>query len=109
MVQDIRSFLRDLRGCLKHIFFEKKATFSMKNCNCSMFFRIVECDKSQETIYKCQKDILTINVQVIRVFLGPERLLKTQTFEKKMHFSSEQMYLPHIFSNCGVSQTSGND
>ena len=45
-------------------------------------FRIVEFDKPQKTIQRSQKDILTINVKVINVFLGPKRLLKTQLLEK---------------------------
>ena len=51
-----------------------------------MFFQIVECTKPREAFYKSKKDISTINVQVIRVFLRPERLLKTQIFEKNHSF-----------------------
>ena len=60
----------------------KKSIFSVKKCICPIFVRIVECGKPQETIYKSQKDILTIKVEVIRSFLGPKSLLKTQLFEK---------------------------
>ena len=88
--------------------FGKKVTFPVNKCVCPIFSQIFGCDKPQERIYKSQKDISTINVQVTRAFLGPERLLKTQIFEKKQ-FSSEQMYLPHTFSNFHLWQTSGND
>ena len=78
-VDVIRSFLGPKR-LIKTQFFEKKGSFPVNKCICTIFFRIVECDKPQETYYKSQKDFLTSNVQVIGVFLGPERLLKTQIF-----------------------------
>ena len=97
MVQVIRSFLWDLRRWLKQIFFWKRANFSVKKCICPILFRIFEFDKPQKTIHKSQKDILTIIVKVIKVFLGPERLLKTQTFEKKCTFPVNKCICP-IFS-----------
>ena len=52
-----------------HIFW-KKAIFSVKKCICPIFFRIVGCGKPQETIFKSQKVILTINVEVMWSFFG---------------------------------------
>ena len=51
----------------KH-FFGKKAIFSVRKCICPVCFRIVECKKPQETVYKIQKVLLTISVEVIRFF-----------------------------------------
>ena len=48
--------------------FWKKAIFSVKKCICPMFSQIVEFDKHQKTIHKSQKDILTINVEVLKFF-----------------------------------------
>ena len=69
----------------------------MEKCICPICSEIIECDKPQETIYKSQKDFLTSNVQVIRVFLGPERLLKTQILKKNGSFPVNKCICP-IFS-----------
>ena len=61
-----------------------------------MFFRIAECDKFQETMYKSQKDTLIIDVELIISFLRPRRLLKTQVFEKNAILPMEK-YLRHSF------------
>ena len=51
------------------------------------FYRIINCNKTQETIYKGPQAILTITVEFIRnFFIGPKRLLKTQIIEKKAIF-----------------------
>ena len=52
---------------LKTLIFWKKAISSVKRCTCPIVFRIVECDKPQETIYNGQKDFLTKTVEVIRL------------------------------------------
>ena len=49
----------------------------------STFCRIIECDKTQRTIYRGPQVILIIIVELIGiVFLGPKWLLKTQFFGK---------------------------
>ena len=65
-----------------HIFW-KKSTFSVKKCICPIFVRIVECGKPQETIYKSQKDILTINVEVKRPFFRTLDVVDNTNFGKK--------------------------
>ena len=59
-----------------------------------MFSQFVEFNKPQKTIHKSQKDILTINVEELRFFLGPRRLLKTQIFEKKGSFLVNKCICP---------------
>ena len=86
MVQVMRLFLWEPKRLFKTHIFWKKAIFSVKKRICPIFFRIVEIDKPQKTIQKSQKDILTFNVEVIRSFWGPKRLLKTQNFWKKGSF-----------------------
>ena len=95
-VEVIWSFLGPKR-LLKTQIFEKKNSFPVNKCICPIFSQIVECDKPQETIYKSQKDILTSNLQVKRVVLGPERLLKTQNLEKKCSFPVNKCICP-LFS-----------
>ena len=95
-VQVIRIFLGPER-LLKTQIFLKKGSFPVNKCIWPIFSQIVECDKPQETVYKSQKVILTSNVQVIRVLLGPERSLKTQIFEKKGNFPVNKCICP-IFS-----------
>ena len=77
--------------------FLKKGSFPENKCICPIFSQIVECDKPQETIYKSKKDILTSSLQVKRVVLGPERLLKTQNLEKKCSFPVNKCICP-LFS-----------
>ena len=85
-----------------HVFW-KKAIFSVKKCICPIFFRIVEIDKSQKTIQKSQKDILIFNVEVIRSFWGPKRLLKTQTFEKNAVFQWTNVFAPFFLKLSSVT------
>ena len=49
-------------------FFWKKAIFSVKKSICPIISQIVEYDRPHVTIYMGQKEILTINVEVMRSF-----------------------------------------
>ena len=89
-----------------HIFW-KKANFPVKKCICPIFFQIVECAKPQETFHKSKKDFSTFNVQVRRVFLRPERLLKTQIFEKNHSFQGMKklrQFYPALTNTKNVSE-----
>ena len=50
---------------LKTHIFERRQSFQSRKVVALYFFRIVEFEKPQKTIHKSQKDILTINVEVI--------------------------------------------
>ena len=72
----------------------------MKKTLWPIFSRIIECDKPQETIFKGPQAILTITVELRTyrsIFLGTDRLLKTQFFEKKAKFPMKKILWP-IFS-----------
>ena len=97
MVQVIRSLLWDLRSLLKTHIFWKKAIFSAKKCICPIFFRFVECDKPQETIYRIRKDVLTISVEVKRSFFRTWEVVESTTFWKKNGYCSNgKVFTPTI-------------
>ena len=74
--------------------FCKNATFSVRKCICLIIYQIVECDKPQETIYKGQKDFLTINVEVIRSFFETKEVVENTNFWEKGNF----LVYKYIFS-----------
>ena len=80
-----------------HVFW-KKAIFSVKKCICSIFFRFVECDKPQETIYRIQKDVLRISVEVKRSFFRTWDVVESTTFwkKKRLFFQWKSSYANHL-------------
>ena len=71
----------------------------MKKTLWPIFSRIIECDKPQETIFKGPQAILTITVELRTyrsIFLGTDRLLKTQFFEKKAKFPVKKTLWPNF-------------
>ena len=73
--------------------------FPTKKILFPIFSRNIECDKPQGRIYKGPQAILTITLELIRAFfLGPNRLLKPQNFEKKGKLSSEKRIVAYFFS-----------
>ena len=77
--------------------FWKKGSFPVNKCFCPIFPQIVECDRPQDTIYKRQKDILRINVKVIRVFFRTREVAENTNFWKKGNFPVNKCICP-IFS-----------
>ena len=73
IVDVIRPFLQDPRGCWKHKFSKKKAIFPVKKRFSPISSRIIEHDKRQGTTYKVVQGNLTINAEVIRPFLQDPR------------------------------------
>ena len=80
---------------------------SKKNCFhdekefLALFHRIIECHKHQGTNYKGPQAILTITQilwKIKELFLGPRRLLRTQSCEKQGNLSSEEKTLASFFS-----------
>ena len=64
-----------------------------------MFSRSIEFDTPYGTFYMGPQAILTNTVELIRAFfLRPERLLKTQFFEKKGKISSEKNIVAYFSS-----------
>ena len=74
--------------------FEKKGSFPVNKCICPIFSQIVDCDKPQETICKSQKDILTVYVQVIRVFFRIREVAEKTNFGKKGKFPVNKSICP---------------
>ena len=62
------SIFSGLKRLLKTKISEKKGKLSSEEKILAYFFRIIEYDKCQETIYKGQQCILTFIVQMIRSF-----------------------------------------
>ena len=78
---------------------KKKAILPVKKTLWPIFSRIIECDKPQETIFKGPQAILTITVELRTyrsIFLGTDRLLKTQFFEKKAKFPVKKTLWPNF-------------
>ena len=78
-----RSFLQDPRGCWKHKFLKKKATFPVKKRFSPIFSPIIEPDERPETTYKGPQGNLTIKVEVKRSFLQDPRGCWKHKFLKK--------------------------
>ena len=84
--------------------FSKKGSFPENKCICPIFSQIVECDKPQETIYKSQKDILTSNVQVIRVFFRTWEIAENTNFWKKNAvFQRTNVFAPYFLKLSSVT------
>ena len=90
-----RSFLQDPRGCWKHNFLKKKATFPVKKRFSPISSRIIEHDKRQGTFYKVVKGNLTNNFEVIRPFLhDPRGCWKHKFLKKKSIFPEKKRFSP---------------
>ena len=74
-----------------------------------IFPGIIECDKPQGTLFRDPQAILTNTLELIRAFLGPKKLLKTQIFEKKGNLPSEENNLAIFFLYHWTRQKSGNN
>ena len=72
-VEVIRPFLLDPRGCWKHKFLKKKATFPVKRRFSPISYRLIEHYIRPETFHKGPQGNLTINVEVIGPFLQDPR------------------------------------
>ena len=78
IVEVIRPFLQDPRGCWKHKFLKDKAIFPVEKRFSPISSRIIEHVKRPETTYKGRQGNLTINVEVKNIISsGTKRLLKT--------------------------------
>ena len=90
-----RSFLQEPRGCWKHKFLKKKATFAVKKRFSPFSSRIIEHDKRQGTTYKVPQGNLTINVEDIRPFLqDPGGCRKHKFLKKKANFPVKKRFSP---------------
>ena len=90
LLPNVEKFFLGPENLLKTQKFEKKSTFPMKRI-CPMISRIIEHDKCQGSFFKGSQDVLSFTVEFLRaLFEGPKRLLKTQVFEEKGIFSSEE-------------------
>ena len=69
----------------------------MKKGICLIISQIVECDKPQETIYKGQKNFLTINVEVMRSFFKTKEVVENKIFWEKGNFLVYKYICP-VFS-----------
>ena len=69
VLEPIRAFFLGPKWLLRTQIFEKKGKISSeKKTMWPIFSRIIECGKSQGTIFKGPKAILTITVDLIRAF-----------------------------------------
>ena len=90
-----RSFLQDPRGCWKHKFLKKNATFPVKKRFSPISSRIIEPDERPETTYKGPQGNLTIKVEVIRPFLhDPRGCWKHKFLKKKAIFLVKKRFSP---------------
>ena len=96
-VEVIRSFLKDLRGWRKHLFFEKKAILSVKKKFWSNFSRFIECDKPHVTIYKGPKCRMTLCLEDIRSFLYNIGCWKQKNLKKKATFPAKKNFFGLFF------------
>ena len=67
-VEDIRSFLKDLRGWWKHKTLKIRQFFQWRKYF-DVFSRFIECDKPQGKIYEGPQGFPTNTVEVTRSFL----------------------------------------
>ena len=82
-LEKLRSFLQDLRGCWKHIFFGKKANFPVRKSFWPDFYRIFEFDKPQGTVSISSEASMTITDEKLRSFLQDLRGCWKNNFWKK--------------------------
>ena len=88
-----RSFLQEPRGCWKHEFLKKKATFPVKKRFSHKSSRIIEHDDRPETTYKGPQGNLTIHVEVKRPFLqDPRGCWKHKFLKKKSNFPVKKRF-----------------
>ena len=89
------SFLQDPRGCWKHTFLKKKATFPVEKRFSPISSCIRDHGKCQGTNYKVPQGNLTNNVEVIRPFLlGPRGCWKHKFLKKKANFPVKKRFSP---------------
>ena len=98
---------RDLRGCWKHKFLEKRASSPVKKMFWPFFSRNIEQDKRQRTTYKGTQGNLTSLVQATCSFLQDLRS-REPTFSKKRLSSRWQKNLAYFFFFYRVSQATGD-
>ena len=88
-----RPILQDPRGCWKHKFLKKKATFPVKKGFSANSSRIIEHEKRPETTYKGPQGNLAINVEVKRSFLqDPRGCWKHKFLKNKAIFPVKQRF-----------------
>ena len=94
IVEIIRNFLHDPRGCWKHKFLKKKAIFPVKKF-WPISSRNIEHDKRQGATYKVPQANLTINVEVIRPFLqDPRGCWRHKFLKEKANFPVKKRFSP---------------
>ena len=104
-VEDIGSFLKDLKGCRKHNFLNKKGKLPSEEKILAFFSRLIEHDKRQRTTYKCLKSNLTLTVEDTGSFLKNLRCwCNHKVLKRKAIFSVKKTFWP-ILSHYRVWQT----
>ena len=94
-VEVIRPFLQDPRGCWKHKFLKKKATFPVKKRFSLISSRVIEHDERLETTYKGPQGNLTMIVEVKWSFLqDPRGCWKHKLLKKKATFPVKKSFSP---------------
>ena len=93
IVDVIRPFLQERRGCWKNKFLKKKAIFPVKKRFWPFSSRNIEHHKRQRTTFKGPQGNLTINVEVIRPFLqDPRGCWKHKILKKKAIFPVKRLW-----------------
>ena len=104
----IRSFLQDLRGCLKQFFEKKVKKFPLRKSFWPIFSLIFEFDKPQGTVFKDPKASLTRTVEDWRFFFRTWEVVENTIFGKRKAIYPVKKKIWRFFSFIRVWQTSGD-
>ena len=89
IVQLIRSFFLGPKRLIETNI-SKQRDFHHDKSFWPLFLRNIKCDRPQESCYKYSKALLTSTVELIRAFLGHNKLFKTKIFEKRGYVSGDK-------------------
>ena len=82
-VEHIRAFFQDLRGCWKHKFLKSGNICSKKYIAACFFSYYRESQTLREGLWGCNRYSDNYSRSYLIISVTPEKLLKTQNFEKK--------------------------
>ena len=96
-VEVVRSFLQDFWGCWKQIFLKKRQSFQWRKDFGLIFLQLLSAINLRGQFLLVQKLLWQLLWKTKIFSSGPERLLKTQFFEKKGNLSSEEKFFDYSF------------
>ena len=108
IVQIIWTIIWDQSGRYKQTF-QKTAVFTMKEVFGPFILVLSSVTNLKGLFLGVHKLFWQLLWKLLEHFLGPERLLKTQTFEKKRQSSQWRKQFGHLFLISSNKQKSGNN